>query len=149
MATVSIAQINIPSDWEVRTQVTYIEPPDVLQVPLAVQQTQARPRTNIVVSRSPAAVPTTDEALNNFLTQTAQAVPGLKNLSRGALSFDDGGQGSWVTISFNATPQVTLVQWHIFRIDDGILTQLVATVDEWRLADLDGRLQQIARTLRL
>jgi hypothetical protein len=149
MATLSIGQINVPSDWEVRTQITYIEPPDVMEVPLAVQQTQARPRSNIVVSRSHTAVATTDQALDDFLTQTAQAVPGLKSLDRGTLSFDDGEQASCVTISFNATPQVRLVQRHIFRIDDGVLTQIVATVDDGHLADLDGRMQQIVRSLKL
>jgi hypothetical protein len=148
MDTPPIARIDVPGDWEIRTQVTYIEPPEVISVPLAVQPTQPKARANIVVSRSPTTVATPAEAMNDFYKQTAPAVPGFKSLGQGTLSFDDGARGCWVTVCFNATPQLRLAQRHIFRIDAGILTQLVATVDELHLPEMDSRMQRIVCSLK-
>lgn len=144
---VTPGRIAVPSDWEVRTQITYIEPPDSsLKVPLAVQQTAAKPRANVVVSRSASSAASAEAAMNDFLSQTAQAVPGLRRLSQGDIDFADGATGVWLTVAFNATPQVRLAQRHVFRMDAGVLTQLVATAEEQRVDDLDGRMTEIIRS---
>ena len=75
--------LGVPKNWEMRVQLTYIEPADTLKVPLALQKTQAKPRANIVMSRVPATRPTPEAAMNEFYQQTAQAVPGLKRMNSG------------------------------------------------------------------
>ena len=51
-------------------------------------------------------------------------------------------------MSFHADPQVRLVQKHVFRIDDDVLTQLVATVDERRISELDSTLGDIMKSFK-
>lgn len=140
--------ISVPKQWELRIQHTYIEPAETMKVPLAMQNTQAKPRANIVVSRIPATVDSPDTALNEFYAQTAQAVPGLRKVSQEVFAFDDGTKGAALTVSFHATPQVRLVQKHVFRLDAGVLTQLVATVDEPRMGELDAGMAKILRSFK-
>ena len=146
MKQVGAGTLGVPKNWEMRVQLTYIEPADTLKVPLALQTTQAKPRANIVVSRVPATSPTPEAAMNEFYQQTAQAVPGLKRVAQENFGFKDGSEGMALTVSFHATPQVRLVQKHVFRIDDDVLTQLVATVDEPRISELDTALGDIMRS---
>lgn len=148
MKQVGQGTLNVPKNWEMRVQLTYIEPADTLKVPLALQSTQAKPRANIVVSRVPATNESPEAALNEFYQQTAQAVPGLKRMNQENFAFGDGSQGAALTVSFHATPQVRLVQKHVFRIDEDVLTQLVATVDEPRIAELDGALGELMRSFK-
>ena len=140
--------LGVPKNWEMRVQLTYIEPADTLKVPLALQKTQAKPRANIVMSRVPATRPTPEAAMNEFYQQTAQAVPGLKRMNQENFPFNDGGEGIALTVSFHADPQVRLVQKHVFRIDDDVLTQLVATVDERRISELDSTLGDIMKSFK-
>jgi len=146
MKQVGAGTLGVPKNWEMRVQLTYIEPADTLKVPLALQTTQAKPRANIVVSRVPATSPTPEAAMNEFYQQTAQAVPGLKRVAQENFNFKDGSDGMALTVSFHATPQVRLVQKHVFRIDDDVLTQLVATVDEPRIGELDTMLGDIMKS---
>lgn len=146
MKQVGAGTLGVPKNWEMRVQLTYIEPADTLKVPLALQTTQAKPRANIVVSRVPATSPTPEAAMNEFYQQTAQAVPGLKRVAQENFPFKDGTEGMALTVSFHATPQVRLVQKHVFRIDDDVLTQLVATVDEPRISELDTALGDIMKS---
>lgn len=147
--SISMGQLKVPSGWETRTQVTFLEPVDAgLKVPLATQQTAPKPRGNIVVSRHKADSGTAAEAMEQFMAQTGQAIPGLKKLGQSSLAFGDGVKGESVTISFHATPQVRLAQRHVFRVDAGVLTQLVATVEEHRAGDLEGSLAQLMMTFR-
>jgi hypothetical protein len=148
MKQVGQGQVAVPKNWEMRVQLTYIEPADTLKVPLALQTTQAKPRANIVVSRVPATNPSPEAAMNEFYQQTAQAVPGLKRMNQENFKFVDGGDGIALTVSFHATPQVRLVQKHVFRIDDEVLTQLVATVDEPRISELDSTLGDIMKSFK-
>jgi hypothetical protein len=139
--------LGVPKNWEMRVQLTYIEPADTLKVPLALQKIQAKPRANIVVSRVPATRPTPEAAMNEFYQQTAQAVPGLKRMNQENFRFNDGGEGIALTVSF-AAEQVCLVQKHVFRIDDDVLTQLVATVNEPRISELDSTLGDIMKSFK-
>jgi len=140
--------LGVPKNWEMRVQLTYIEPADTLKVPLALQKTRAKPRANIVVSRVPAMSPTPGAAMNEFYQQTAQAVRGLKRMNQENFRFNDGGEGIALTVSFHAESQVRLVQKHVFRIDDDVLTQLVATVDEPRISELDSTLGDIMKSFK-
>jgi hypothetical protein len=126
-----------PADWEIRLQVTLIEPaakPDPA-LPAALEQT-APPRANIVVSRH-AARQSPREACEDFLKQTAMAIPQIEIGEIQAFTFKDGVEGVSVEISFPATPQVRLAQLHAFRIDRGLLAQIVGTSDrKERLGEL-------------
>jgi hypothetical protein len=147
MKQVGQGQLGVPKNWEMRVQLTYIEPADTLKVP-TLHKTQAKPRANIVVSRVPATSPTPEAAMNEFYQQTAQAVPGLKRINQENFHFVDGGEGIALGVSFDATPQARLVQRHVFRIDDDVLTQLVATVDESRISELDSTLGDIMKSFK-
>jgi len=119
-------------DWEARLQVTYLAPagPSDPNLPADLQEVPP-PRLNIVVSRTPTQQTDPRVECRKFIAQTAKAVPGLEEVgSPGPLNFDDGATGVIATISFPATQQIRLTQLHAFRIDDGILTQLVATASE-------------------
>jgi hypothetical protein len=149
MKQVGQGQLGVPKNWEMRVQLTYIEPAVTLKVPLALQKIQAKPRANIVVSRGPATSPTPEAAMNEFYQQTAQTVPGLRRMNQENFRFGDGGEGIALTVSFHATTtQVRLVQKHVFRIDDDVLTQLVATVDEPRIFELDSTLGDIMKSFK-
>jgi hypothetical protein len=146
MKQVGQGQLGVPKNWEMRVQLTYSEPAARLEVPHVVKPTQAKPRANIVVSRVPATSPTPEAAMNEFYQQTAQAAPGLKRMNQENFWFGDGGEGIALTVSFHATPLLRLVQKHVFRIDDDVLTQLVATVDETRISELDSTLGDIMKS---
>jgi hypothetical protein len=137
-----------PRDWEVRLQVTLIEPAAPLQdLPVDMIQ-QAPPRANVVVSRVPATSPTTKVACQEFLEQTAKTVPHLKISAIEDFVFADGAEGSSVEINFPATPQVRLFQLHAFRIDAGVLTQLVATWAERQSKERRDTLVEFLKTFR-
>jgi hypothetical protein len=120
--------------WEERLQVTFLAPaePSDPNMPVAVAADQAsRTRANIVVSRTPTEATDPNAECEKFIAQTAKLVPGLELVGDiTPFDFDDRVPGVITAVSFPATQQVRLTQLHAFRIDDGVLTQLVATVDE-------------------
>jgi hypothetical protein len=117
--------------WEKRIQVTWIAPivetgpaGDLPNVPM-----KPPPRPNVVISITPTTRETAADAMDDFIRQTRPVVPGLTEIERWpAKIFADGCEGTGLVIEFPATPDVTLRQTHLFRIDDGVLTQLVATI---------------------
>jgi hypothetical protein len=117
----------LPADWDQRTQITMISPPRMIKVP--GQEERAAPRSNLVLSIVPATNKTSDAARDEFYTQTAAAVPKLDDLGRDSVTFADGSTGSQIVLEFPATPETLLRQTHLFRIDDGVLAQIVITVD--------------------
>lgn len=147
MVPYGLGNIEVPGDWEVRSQITLLEPEDAgLQAPLAMRQSSAKPRANFVISRQKSDSPDGASARREFLEQSAQAIPGLKLHSEDVVAFGDGESGASVTLSFAATPQIRLAQRHIFRLDADILTQIVITVDEHRLEELSGVLLTSAKS---
>jgi hypothetical protein len=145
---IGAGKLEVPKNWELRVQHTYVEPAATLKAPLAMQNTQAKPRANVVVSRVPASAERPEAAANDFFAQTAQTVPGLRRLSQETFAFDDGAMGTSLTVAFHATPQLRLVQRHVFRIDADVLTQLVATVDEARASELDENMAAILKSFK-
>lgn len=119
--------------WETRWQVTLIEPE---QRPPPGYAGEPLPRRNLVISTISAQSEHPIEAAELFLQQTTQAVPNLEvNAVPKETTFNDQHPGSRFDISFFATPDVRLLQTHLFRIDDGVLTQLVVTCDDSRQKD--------------
>lgn len=134
-------------NWEVRLQVTYLAPTEPADPSLPIDiDLIPPPRTNIVVSR--VSTQQTDPAVEcrNFIQQTATAVPGLEEIgSPSPLDFNDGVKGVVTQVSFPASDRIKLTQLHAFRIDKGILTQLVATIDETQSAQ---KLDELRHTLQ-
>lgn len=118
--------------WETRLQVTYLSPVEPSDPNLPVEvDSKPPPRANIVVSRLLATETDPGMECRKFLSQTIKSVPNVEIVSDiTPLNFNDGVLGAVTEISFPATPEVRLTQFHAFRIDDGLLTQLVATLAE-------------------
>jgi hypothetical protein len=124
-----LSELEQREGWEARWQLTLIEPAE--SAPAYVGVTTTRPRRNLVLSSSPAQEPDALAAAESFLEQTKRAVPGLKiDLGPEKIDFKDEHPGARVDISFSATPEVRLLQTHLFRIDDQVVTQLVVTCDD-------------------
>jgi hypothetical protein len=133
--------------WEVRWQLTLIEPMEKVPPYMASTQTAPKPRLNLVLSCTPTEKTEALEAAQEFLEQTQAAVPGLEVTERpSSLEFNDGRSGARATVTFWATPDVRLRQHHLFRIDDGQLTQAVVTSDDARpKADTDKLVEDVLR----
>ena len=117
--------------WEVRVQATFIAPlaPPDATLPTTGGQV-AEPRANVVVSRAATAEPDAMSAYRTFVGTTAAMVPGLEVVSEPApFPFGDAIVGIAAVVSFPATEHIALMQLHVFRLDDGLLTQIVATMD--------------------
>jgi hypothetical protein len=108
-------------------QITWLAPARLMAAP--GQEPKPALRANLVLSLVPAQVETPAEAREQFLRDTAAAVPDYQEVERADVAFDDGMAGSLVAVEFRPANDVTLRQRHFFRIDDGMLVQLVATVD--------------------
>lgn len=137
-------QLPAVQGWETRLQATFIAPAEPPDADLLLEQIPP-PRANIVVSRTPTEASEPLGECNKFISLTAQSVPGLEVVDEPAAAvFGDRVSGVITTVRFPATEQVTLRQLHAFRIDGGVLTQLVATVDDaggaQSLADMQGKL---------
>lgn len=114
-----------PAGWEVRLQVTLIEPASIHN-PISGPP----PRANVVISRLPATSATARAACEDFLQNTTNSLAQAKVEEIVPFTFQDRVEGVAVQISFAATPQIRLVQVHAFRIDGNVQTQLVATLSE-------------------
>ena len=148
MVPFGLGKIDVPDSWETRSQITLLETESgqlPTPTPPTMNQWASKPRANFVITRQLSDDSATD-ALAEFLKHSAEGVPGLKIHAKDEVDFLDGGSGSSVTISFNGTPQIRLVQRHVFRKDDGVLTQIVLTVDCTRLDELDTLLFDVLRT---
>jgi hypothetical protein len=119
--------------WEFRWQLTAIEP---AEAPIDLQGAPLHPppRSNIVVSRVPSNVQSAKAAADEFLQQTKQVVADIRHKFMPDMEFPDGVSGAVLEVTFQASPEVTLWQQHVFRLDPDCLTQLVLTCDS-RLSD--------------
>lgn len=134
-----LGQLVVPPNWEVRSQISFHAPvQDASNDWGAKAPMQQAPRINIVVSRRPAQPGQTAQSLiESLLKELAQGVRGLTVVSSGEMKFADGGVGATADVALPATPQLRALQRHAFRVDGGIATQLVATVDEQSPQKLD------------
>lgn len=147
MGDLGVGRLELPPDWEMRSQITYLEP----ETPTSshrLRPSEPRPRGNLVVSRSPTDVSSAEQARDEFLEQAADSIRGLTLEEDPGLTFADGAEGASVTLTFDGTPHIRLAQRHVFRLDGAILTQIVATVDVDRMDELDGRLREIIVSFR-
>lgn len=118
--------------WDKRVQVTWIAPaapiPDADDTPNVVLLPP--PRSNLVLSTTRASQDTASAALEEFLRTTRDQIPNVTVVEQDRVpTFGDGVTGAEVVIEFWVTPDVVLRQVHLFRVDDGVVTQIVATVD--------------------
>lgn len=151
--TVSDLLFQLPAaqDWEARLQVTYLAPaePSDPNLPADLEEVPP-PRVNIVVSRTSTQQTDPRVECRNFIAQIAKSVPGLEEVgSAGSLAFDDGATGVIAVLSFPATQHIRLTQLHAFRIDDGILTQLVATAAETQAVQKREELRRMLQSFAL
>lgn len=142
----STGTLDVPETWEVRTQVTVLEPEDKGLVDPKLPPPASAPRANLVISRQAAANADPAEALQDFVKTSAREIPQFKLLGQGSVAFHDGGHGESVSLSFPATATVQLAQRHVFRVDDDIMTQIVITVDAYRVDELDTTLLELVRS---
>jgi hypothetical protein len=133
--------------WEARWQLTLIEPAEEVPGYLESAEPAPKPRLNLVLSCTPTKAGNALEAAREFLEQTQPVVPGLEVTEPpSAILFADGHPGARATVSFWATPEVRLRQHHLFRIDDGQLTQAVVTSDDERpKAETDELIEDVLR----
>jgi type III secretory pathway component EscV/Tfp pilus assembly protein PilF len=131
-------------DWDHRSQHTYIEP----SFWNYRNSEESIPRANIVVSREPALHDTVDAAIDSFLSQTGQAVSAMEICDAPAsFEFEDHVKGMSCSIRFPVTETTTLRQIHAFRLDDGIRTQLVATMSEDQFPNIKDKMLELLRSL--
>jgi hypothetical protein len=140
-ALFEVGSLAVPEVWDVKLEITLREPDgDRLMAPLSAKA-GASPRANIKLRRSRSAEDAT-QARAAFVAE-ARRIPQMCVVVEDTVAFLDGAVGAAVTICLPATPQLRVAQRHLFRSDDGVLTQLAATVEEHRLRDLEGSLQEI------
>lgn len=142
----STGTLDVPETWEVRTQVTLLEPEDKALVDPKLPPPASAPRANLVISRHAAANTNPAEALQDFLKSSAREIPQFKLLGQESVEFHDGGHGESVSLTFPATATVQLAQRHVFRVDDDTMTQIVITVDAYRVDELDTTLMELLKS---
>jgi flagellar biosynthesis component FlhA/Tfp pilus assembly protein PilF len=131
-------------DWDHRSQHTYIEP----SFWNYRNSEESIPRANIVVGREPTLHDTVDAAIDSFLSQTGQAVSAMEICDAPAsFEFEDHVKGMSCSIRFPVTETTTLRQIHAFRLDDGIRTQLVATMSEDQFPYVADKMLKLLRSL--
>jgi hypothetical protein len=148
--SVNPGQISIPSEWEVHVQISLQEPkePPPVEIPLpSAKPLLPPPRSNVVILRRPATGEELSALIEGLLRDIAKATPGFSHLGSGEFAFDDGTIVPMADIVLPVTPQLRAMQRHIFRIDDGVATQLIATTHEGANRKLD-ELCAILRTFR-
>ncbi len=148
MVPFGIGRLELPEHWEARSQITLLEPQSAGPTLPTRHATEPGPRANLVISRQRSDERSSADAMQNFVRQSAEAIPGLELHERDAVAFADGGAGDYQVLSFDAKPNVRLAQSHVFRLDDDVLTQIVITVAERRIAELRGPLLELAQSFR-
>lgn len=144
-----LGQLTVPPKWEVRSQISFHAPIETVSNDWGAKQPmQQPPRPNIVISRRQAdGTQTAKDMLDTLLKELAQGVRGFTVVSAGEFKFDDGSVGASADITLPATPQIRALQRHVFRIDSGISSQLVATTDDQTPKKLD-ELAAVIKTFR-
>lgn len=143
------AHLTIPDGWEVSLELRATAPEEQgLTAPLAMKSDNPRPRANVTISRR-AAEPTTPKVmLNAFLKHMTASIKDLKTLGRETLRFADGVESEAATVSYEVEPGVRVVQRHVYRIDDGIVTHFVASAVEQDRNKLDRALKDVLVSFR-
>jgi len=135
-AQLSVGTLGVEGAWEVRTQATLLAPVRELNVPLA-RQAATLPRANLLISRRPAQGVAPAAALAQVTSEAAAAIPGFKTALQGVFTFADGVEGASASVAFGLSSGLRVLQQHVARVDDGILTCLVATAHDSQKDQLD------------
>lgn len=137
-------------DWEVRLQATFLRPLVPAHPSLMGLQQVKSAQANIVVNRTSTESEDPEVERGKFMAQVVKAVPNLEVHSDAEeFTFTDKRKGVITTLSFPATAEIKLIQLHAFRIDDGVLTQIVVTVDEASSQDERDALLKIIESFEL
>ncbi len=122
MVQLRFGSVDIPTTWDVRMQLELRAPAVVVEGPkTARQKSVPTPGPNIILRRGPAPKPDAVACAQDLLTQLAAAVPGLRAQPVDTTRFVDGTEGATVEVAFD-TPQTTVHQRHVFRLDGPVLT---------------------------
>lgn len=132
MSEILVGNIEIPKGWETRTQISLLEPVRKLDAPMSMKASAPAPRTNVILIRRPTNQDVATEAAA-VLDEVRGQFPGLEVLEETDVAFSDGKKGRAFTIAFDAMERLRVTQRHIFRVDDGVFTELTATaaVQTW------------------
>ena len=131
--------MNIPQGWEVRSRIDLLEPRQKLELPLAGQDAQARPRANVIIVRRHDPQTSVELESETLLDSLKGNLRDFRLLAQEPFVFEDGSRGSALTLRFETPSGSRLLQHHAFRLDGTILSQLTTTValqDESRLSEL-------------
>lgn len=139
----SVGALDLPAGWivaeESANELTLREPETkAARAPMSPRAAPRAPRASICVAQAPTERRDPVSAREEFVAAFASAVPGgAKRIDEGAVVFSDGVEGAFVTLSFQVMAGRGVLQRHLFRIEDGRLTRLTATVAEWQLSRLE------------
>jgi hypothetical protein len=135
MSEIVVGGITIPQGWETRTQISLLEPVRKIEAPMSLKPAAPAPRTNVILIRRPTNQDVASEA-SAVLDEVRGQFPGLEVVEESDVTFADGKKGRAFTIAFDAMERLRVTQRHIFRVDDGVFTELTATaaVQTWTRA---------------
>ena len=146
MSLIARLLLNIPATWEVIYRVDLIEPRTRIDAPLASRATAAVPRSNVIIQRRSSQHAHVEQARRELLRSMKTGFAGLRVLDESDFLFADGVLGTLAKVQFSTPDAVPLVQGLVFRLDEGILTQLTTTVAASRRDALDALLDTVVRT---
>ncbi len=149
-----MAGLDVPADWtlsaESPTELTAVAPAArAVRAPMSARAAPPAPRASVSMARMATDRTAPEAARDAFVEAFSAGVPGVKRLDEGAVVFADGAAGASITLSFQVRPGLGVLQRHLFRIEEGVLTQITGTVAEWQRARLDQELQPILTSFRL
>ncbi len=140
--------LETPAGWELRTQAIWYEPErNDLGARMAVNKV-AQARASIVVNRSAGRGASAAEVEASAIREMLGLMPMLRRLSQQPVRFADGVDGLVTQLAVPTGPQLRLLQAHLFRVDAGIATQIVVSVEESRKSSLESELLPIALSFR-
>ncbi len=144
----SRGELSVPEGWDASIQITLKEPEsNRLSAPLAKKKSIG-PRANITVRRFVSKVADADGAAARFLTE-AKGAPRFRADEIQPVRFDDGSEGRSVVVHLEGAPGLQVAQRHVFRVDEGVVTQIAATVEAGRASELEGGFAAIMLSFRL
>jgi len=147
MSEIPVGTIDIPNGWETRTQISLLEPIRKLDAPMSLKPAAPAPRTNVILIRRPTNLDVGAEALA-VLEEVRGQFPGLEVVNESEVTFADGKKGRAFTIAFDAMERLRVTQRHIFRVDDGVFTELTATAAVQQWAQVQGNLEKMMLSYR-
>lgn len=76
-----------------------------------------------------------EQIVGEACAEFVRSMVNLQNIKRVDFRFDDQNEGFLVTFDLPATSSQTLRQFHVFRLDGGILTSMTLTTDALTLTE--------------